>query len=130
MELFYATSYKMHIVFICMILLCIFVHFFLINYKTNDAKYAIRLRNFFPIYYTLLTLLALSGFNMASVLKFEISYGIYAMICAVFVLIGCGIYEFKALKKANIIKSFDKFRKMANKKVFLDLLIIVFVSVI
>ncbi|WP_228568454.1 hypothetical protein [Campylobacter sputorum] len=130
MEFFYTTSYKMHIGFICVILVAVFVHFLLINYKVGDVRYAIRLRNFFPFYYTMLTLIALSGFNMASVLKFDISYNSYIMILSVFLLIGLGIYEFKMLKKTIKTKSFIEFRKKANIKVCLDLLIILFASVI
>lgn len=128
MELFYSTSYKMHIAFVCVILLAICLHFFLINYKINDVKYAIRLRNFFPFYYTILTLIALSGFNMAAIYKFDISLSSYMMILGVFVLIGLGIYEFKMLKNARKIKNFSEFRKKANKKVFMDALVIFFVS--
>ncbi|WP_156108482.1 hypothetical protein [Campylobacter sputorum] len=120
----------MHISFVCVILVVVFAHFLLINYKVGDARYAIRLRSFFPFYYTMLTLVALSGFNMASVLKFDISYNSYIMILSVFVLIGLGVYEFKILKKTIKTKSFIEFRKKANIKVCLDFLIILFASVI
>lgn len=130
MELFYSTSYKMHIAFVCVILLAICLHFFLINYKLNDVKYAIRLRNFFPFYYTILTLVALSGFNMTAIYKFDISLSSYMMILGVFVLIGLGVYEFKMLKNARKLKDYSEFRKKANKKVFIDVLVIFFVSVV
>lgn len=75
----------------------------------------------FPFYYTMLTLIALSGFNMASVLKFDISYNSYIMILSVFLLIGLGIYEFKMLKKTIKTKSFIEFRKKAKMQSLFDL---------
>lgn len=130
MDEFYQTSLKIHIFCANLLVALIFVHLFLVNFRKNGLKFAIRIRNFLPLYYTTLAFIALSGTNMLSVMHFGLNLPSISMIFAVILLILLGIFEYKLLKKCVKMRNFGNFSKKINCKILLDFCIVMFVSVI